>query len=107
MPKNYGQETVRMIRNVALPLLAVMMIGLLSIWVTRGVVRPLDDLAAAADRLGHDRAPRLVGRFHAPALQAIGNSFNEMHFRLQLFVTDWLQKDAALSTDLRNPHAPP
>src|SRR3546814_16178287 len=57
--KSDGQETVRMIRNVALPLLAVMMIGLLWIWVTRGVVRLLDDLAAAADRLGDRKSTRL------------------------------------------------
>src|SRR3546814_12821432 len=90
-----------MIRNVALPLLAVMMIGRLSIWVTRGVVRPLDDLAAAADRPGHDREPRLVGRFNAPQLQAIGNSFNEMQLRLKRFFDDRLQMVAAITHDLR------
>lgn len=103
MPKSDGQETLRMIRNVTLPLLAVVMIGLLSIWVTRGVVRPLDDLAAAADQLGHDREPRLVGRFNAPELQAIGNSFNEMQLRLKRFVDDRLQMIAAISHDLRTP----
>ncbi|MCW0232772.1 MAG: ATP-binding protein [Ferrovibrio sp.] len=103
MPKSDGQETVRMIRNVLLPLLAVVLIGLLSIWVARGVVKPLDDLAAAAEKLGRDRELSLVGDFNAPELQAIGNSFNSMQRRLKQFVDDRLQMIAAISHDLRTP----
>jgi signal transduction histidine kinase len=102
-PKSDGQETVRMIRNVVLPLLAVVMIGLLSVWVARGVVKPLDDLAAAAEKLGRDRALSLVGNFNAPELQAIGSSFNTMQLRLKRFVDDRLQMIAAISHDLRTP----
>lgn len=102
-PKSDGQETVRMIRNVLLPLFAVVMIGLLSIWVARGVVKPLDDLAAAAEKLGRDRELSLVGSFNAPELQAIGSSFNAMQLRLKRFVDDRLQMIAAISHDLRTP----
>lgn len=102
-PKSDGQETVRMIRNVLLPLFAVVLIGLLSVWVARGIVRPLDDLAEAAEKLGRDREPRLVGSFNAPELQAIGNSFNAMQVRLKRFVDDRLQMIAAISHDLRTP----
>ncbi|MBP7063975.1 ATP-binding protein [Ferrovibrio sp.] len=102
-PKSDGQETVRMIRNVLLPLFAVVMIGLLSIWVARGVVKPLDDLAAAAEKLGRDRELSLVGNFNAPELQAIGSSFNAMQLRLKRFVDDRLQMIAAISHDLRTP----
>lgn len=102
-PKSDGQETVRMIRNAALPLLAVVLIGLLSVWVARGIVKPLDDLAEAAEKLGRDREPRLVGSFNAPELQAIGNSFNAMQVRLKRFVDDRLQMIAAISHDLRTP----
>ncbi|MBU2090700.1 MAG: HAMP domain-containing protein, partial [Alphaproteobacteria bacterium] len=102
-PHSDGQETVRMIRNMLLPLLAVVMIGLLSVWVARGIVRPLDDLAAAAETLGRDRELSLVGDFNAPELQAIGNSFNEMQRRLKQFVDDRLQMIAAISHDLRTP----
>lgn len=102
-PKSDGQETVRMIRNVVLPLLAVVLIGLLSVWVARGIVKPLDNLAEAAEKLGRDREPRLVGSFNAPELQAIGNSFNAMQVRLKRFVDDRLQMIAAISHDLRTP----
>lgn len=103
MPKSDGQETVRMIRNAVLPVLAVVMIALLSIWVARGVVKPLDDLAAAAEKLGRDRELSLVGDFNAPELQAIGSSFNAMQLRLKRFVDDRLQMIAAISHDLRTP----
>ncbi|MFN3400925.1 MAG: ATP-binding protein [Ferrovibrio sp.] len=103
MPKSDGQETVRMIRNAVLPVLAVAMIALLSIWVARGVVKPLDDLAAAAEKLGRDRELSLVGDFNAPELQAIGSSFNAMQLRLKRFVDDRLQMIAAISHDLRTP----
>lgn len=103
MPKSDGQETVRMIRNAVLPLLAIVMIAVLSIWVTRGIVRPLDSLAAAAEKLGRDRELTLVDKFNAPELQAIGASFNAMQLRLKRFVDDRLQMIAAISHDLRTP----
>jgi len=103
MPKSDGQETVRMIRNAVLPVLAVIMIAALSIWVARGVVKPLDDLAAAAEKLGRDRELSLVGDFNAPELQSIGSSFNAMQLRLKRFVDDRLQMIAAISHDLRTP----
>lgn len=103
MPKSDGQETARIIRNVALPLLAVVVIGLLAIWVARGIVKPLDDLAAAAEKLGRDRELTLVGNFNAPELQSIGTSFNAMQLRLKRFVDDRLQMIAAISHDLRTP----
>lgn len=103
MPKSDGQETVRMVRNAVLPVMAVVLIAVLSIWVARGVVKPLDDLAAAAEKLGRDRELSLVGDFNAPELQAIGNSFNAMQLRLKRFVDDRLQMIAAISHDLRTP----
>ncbi len=103
MPKGDGQEVVRMIRNFLLPFLAVALIALLSIWVARGVVKPLDDLAAAAEKLGRERELSLVEDFNAPELQAIGKSFNAMQLRLKRFVDDRLQMIAAISHDLRTP----
>lgn len=102
-PRSDGNEDMRMIRNVLLPLCAVVAIALFSIWVARGVVRPLDDLAAAAEKLGRDRELSLVGEFSTPELRAIGNSFNAMQLRLKRFVDDRLQMIAAISHDLRTP----
>lgn len=102
-PRSDGQEGMRMALNVALPLCAIVAIALFAIWVARGVVRPLDDLAAAAEKLGRDRELSLVGDFDAPELRAIGNSFNAMQQRLKRFVDDRLQMIAAISHDLRTP----
>lgn len=102
-PRSDGREAVRAVRNVILPLGAVLMIALLSVLAARGVVRPLDDLAAAAEKLGRDRELRLVGDYNAPELQAIGQSFNRMQQRLKRFVDDRLQMIAAISHDLRTP----
>jgi len=102
-PRSDGNEDMRMIRNVVLPLCAVVAIALFSIWVARGIVRPLDDLAAAAEKLGRDRELSLVDEFDAPELRAIGNSFNAMQQRLKRFVDDRLQMIAAISHDLRTP----
>ena len=103
MPHSDGQENLRMIRNMLLPVFALVMIGLASVWVARGIVRPLDDLAAAAEKLGRDRELSLVGEFNAPELRAIGSSFNAMQLRLKQFVDDRLQMIAAISHDLRTP----
>jgi len=102
-PRGDGKETARMIRNVLLPLSAVLVIALFSLWVARGVVKPLDDLAAAAEKLGRDRELSLVGGFDAPELRAIGETFNAMQRRLKQFVDDRLQMIAAISHDLRTP----
>lgn len=102
-PKSDGREGMRMVRNVLVPLCAVLVIALFSIWVARSVVRPLDDLTAAAERLGRHRELSLVGRFDAPELQAIGRAFNAMQQRLKQFVDDRLQMIAAISHDLRTP----
>jgi len=102
-PRSDGREGMRMVRNVLLPLCAIVVIALFSIWVARSVVRPLDDLAAAAEKLGRDRELALVGAFNMPELQAIGDSFNAMQRRLKQFVDDRLQMIAAISHDLRTP----
>lgn len=102
-PRSDGNENMRMVRNVVVPLCAVVAIALFSIWLARGVVKPLDDLAAAAEKLGRDRELSLVEEFNAPELRAIGNSFNAMQRRLKRFVDDRLQMIAAISHDLRTP----
>lgn len=102
-PKSDGQEAARMVRNVLLPLLALAVVAVLSVWVARGIVRPLSDLAAAAEKLGRERELSLVGKFDAPELQAIGRSFNDMQQRLKSFVDERLQMIAAISHDLRTP----
>lgn len=102
-PRSDGKENMRMVRNGLLPLSAVLVIALLSVWVARGIVKPLEKLATAAEKLGRDRELTLVDAYDAPELQAISNSFNTMQQRLKRFVDDRLEMIAAISHDLRTP----
>ncbi|MEP3113717.1 ATP-binding protein [Nisaea sp.] len=102
-PKSDGLEAARFIRNLLVPIAAILLICGLSIWVARSIARPLTDLSAAAERLGRDREPTLLGNYGSPELDAIAGSFNEMQHDLKRFVDDRLQMVAAISHDLRTP----
>ena len=102
-PKSDGLEAARFIRNLLVPIAAILLICGLSVWVARSIARPLTDLSAAAERLGRDREPTLLGNYGSPELEAIADSFNEMQHELKRFVDDRLQLVAAISHDLRTP----
>ncbi|WP_193170030.1 ATP-binding protein [Nisaea nitritireducens] len=102
-PKSDGLEAARFVRNLLVPIAAILLICGLSIWVARSIARPLTDLSAAAERLGRDREPTLLGNYGSPELEAIADSFNEMQHELKRFVDDRLQMVAAISHDLRTP----
>ena len=102
-PKSDGLEAARFVRNLLVPIAAILLICGLSVWVARSIVRPLTDLSAAAERLGRDREPTLLGNYGSPELDAIADSFNEMQHELKRFVDDRLQLVAAISHDLRTP----
>jgi len=74
-----------------------------SIWMARSIVAPLTRLANAAERLGRDREPTLVGDMRLPEFAAIANTFNAMQLRLKRFVDERIQMLAAISHDLRTP----
>lgn len=102
-PKSDGLEVARLVRNLLVPIAAILLICGLSVWVARSIVRPLTDLSAAAERLGRDREPTRLGNYGSPELDAIADSFNEMQHELKRFVDDRLQMVAAISHDLRTP----
>ncbi len=102
-PKSDGLETARLVRNLLVPIAAILLICSLSVWVARSIVRPLTDLSAAAERLGRDREPTPIGNYGSPELQAISDSFNQMQHELKRFVDERLQLVAAISHDLRTP----
>lgn len=74
-----------------------------SIWMARSIVAPLTRLANAAERLGRDREPTLIGDMRLPEFAAIANTFNAMQLRLKRFVDERVQMLAAISHDLRTP----
>ena len=81
----------------------ILILAIFSIWMARSVVVPLTRLANAAERLGRDREPTLIGDMHLPEFVAIANTFNAMQLRLKRFVDERIQMLAAISHDLRTP----
>lgn len=101
--KSDGQELARYLRNVLLPIFSLALIAAVSIVAARGVVSPLSQLAAAAEKLGRSREPTMLDTDGTPEYRAIANSFNVMQSRLKGFVDERLRMLAAISHDLRTP----
>lgn len=102
--QNKGQmSTVRRFRNITMMLVALLLIGGMSLWVARGLIRPLTRLAAAAERLGREREPTLIAEMSIPEYASIARTFNEMQLRLKQFVDERTHMLAAIAHDLRTP----
>lgn len=80
---------------------AVLLIALLSAWTAKRSLRPLDDLIAAARRLGVEREPTPIATGHLRDFASIGEAMNEMQIRIRDFVAERTQILAAISHDLR------
>jgi signal transduction histidine kinase len=91
---------IRMVLTFAGNFLILM---IFSIWMARSIVAPLTRLANAAERLGRDREPTLIGDMRLPEFAAIAGTFNAMQLRLKRFVDERVQMLAAISHDLRTP----
>jgi signal transduction histidine kinase len=74
-----------------------------SVWMARSIVAPLGRLASAAERMGREREPTLIGDMRLPEFAAIAETFNAMQLRLKRFVDERVQMLAAISHDLRTP----
>jgi len=83
--------------------IAGLVIALLSVWLSRRLVKPIDEFAHAATRLGRDpAAPPLVESGPREVREA-AQAFNQMQQRIRRFVEDRTQMLAAISHDLRTP----
>jgi signal transduction histidine kinase len=80
---------------------AVLLIALLSAWIAKRSLRPLDDLIEAARRLGVEREPTPIETAHLRDFASIGEAMNEMQIRIRDFVAERTQILAAISHDLR------
>lgn len=81
----------------------LLILAVFSIWMARSIAVPLGRLANAAERLGRDREPTLIGDMRLPEFAAIAGTFNTMQLRLKRFVDERVQMLAAISHDLRTP----
>ena len=78
-------------------------IGLASIFVVRGLTRPLRDLSAAADRVGRDAGVIRVPESGPAEVRRAAAAFNAMQERIRRLLEDRTQALAAVSHDLRTP----
>jgi signal transduction histidine kinase len=76
---------------------------LLSFWVVRRLTRPLSQVAAAAERLGHDVEAPPLPETGPDEVRMVAHAFNSMQERLRRFVEDRTRMLAAISHDLRTP----
>jgi signal transduction histidine kinase len=100
-----GRElaTARRMRNLLILIVGLGLIAGVSLLATRMIIRPMQRLSAAADRLGRERELTPVPKAGVPELDAIADSFNQMQQRLKRFVDDRTHMLAAISHDLRTP----
>jgi signal transduction histidine kinase len=80
---------------------AVLLIALLSAWTAKRSLRPLDELIAAARRLGIEREPTPIDTKQLRDFASIGEAMNEMQVRIKGFVGERTQILAAISHDLK------
>jgi signal transduction histidine kinase len=101
--KDGDLANVRYLRNAADLIGAAFFIGVLSIWMARGLVKPLTRLATAAERLGRERTLTPIGDMDLPEYATIARAFDDMQSRLNRFVEERTNMLAAISHDLRTP----
>lgn len=98
-----GSVFLRLVRNVAAPIFLVVVILLISFRASRVLLKPLQQLSAAAERLGRERSITTIPEMDIPEYKAIADSFNDMQTRLKRFVDERTQMLAAISHDLNTP----
>jgi signal transduction histidine kinase len=101
--KASAMTIVRVLRNLAGLIGSLLFVGLLSVWMARSLVKPLTQLASAAERLGRERTPTPIGDMDLPEYATIARAFNDMQSRLKRFVEERTTMLAAISHDLRTP----
>ncbi|MGF1630036.1 MAG: ATP-binding protein [Kiloniellaceae bacterium] len=98
-----GSIFPRLARNFAAPAYFIVIILFISFRASRVLLKPLLQLAAAAERLGRERSITPIPEMHIPEYKAIADSFNEMQTRLKRFIDERTQMLAAISHDLNTP----
>jgi signal transduction histidine kinase len=99
-----GQRGAPLPRSLLFNLLLLALLVAIAVYlVTRGITRPLSDLARAAEAVGRDlRQPPLVERGSREVRDA-ARAFNTMQERMQRYVDSRTRVLAAMSHDLKTP----
>ncbi|MBX3536892.1 MAG: HAMP domain-containing protein [Chelatococcus sp.] len=91
------------IRSLTLFVLSLTLIAVLSVWMARSMLKPLQRLVMAAERLGREREMTPIEPPPIREFAAIARAFNDMQVRLKRFVDERTMVLAAISHDLRTP----
>ncbi|WP_119268436.1 ATP-binding protein [Taklimakanibacter deserti] len=102
-PTEADITTLHYFRNLISLILTLFIVAIFSIWMARSIVKPLTNLAQAAEKLGRERETTPITGMKLPELASIADTFNEMQARLKKFVDERMQMLAAISHDLRTP----
>jgi len=102
-PNETGVSSLHYLRNKLGLVGTLFFVAAFSIWMARSIVKPVTQLAAAAERLGREREMTPISGMKLPEYAAIAGTFNEMQARLKKFVDERMQMLAAISHDLRTP----
>jgi signal transduction histidine kinase len=99
-----GQRGAPLPRSLLFNLILLALLVAIAVYVvTRGITRPLSDLARAAEAVGRDlRQPPLVERGSREVRDA-ARAFNTMQERMQRYVDSRTRVLAAMSHDLKTP----
>lgn len=89
--------------RVALQLITLLTVLVLSVLLVRGLIRPLNKIASAANAFGSDTAPERVPETGTAELRRTARAFNEMQARIQGYLVDRERLFLGISHGLKTP----
>jgi signal transduction histidine kinase len=105
MPDPYFLENANPLTwdRVALQLVTLITVLVLSVLLVRGLIRPLNKIASAANAFGSDTAPESVPETGTAELRRTARAFNEMQARIQGYLVDRERLFLGISHGLKTP----
>lgn len=89
--------------RVAMQLVTLLTVLVLSVLLVRGLIRPLNKIASAANAFGSDTAPESVPETGTAELRRTARAFNEMQARIQGYLVDRERLFLGISHGLKTP----
>jgi len=89
--------------RVALQLVTLLTVLLLAVLLVRGLIRPLNRLASAANAFGSDSAPESVPETGTTEVRRTARAFNQMQARIQRYLVDRERLFVGISHGLKTP----
>ncbi|WP_394788569.1 ATP-binding protein [Rhodoferax sp.] len=89
--------------RVAMQLVTLLTVLVLSVLLVRGLIRPLNRIASAANAFGNDTVPEPVPETGTAELRRTARAFNEMQARIQRYLVDRERLFLGISHGLKTP----